>query len=293
MHLQMLLSSRRQLVGISILKRRLMLTQLHMDATTSPVLLLPSMMTMIWKRNGNVSLLKLPSSRWSLTGISIQRRRLTLNQMCLEETTSPVLQLLKRKTMAWKRNVNVSLLKLPSSRWSLTGISIQRRRLTLNQMYLEETTSPVLRLLKRKTMAWKRNVNVFLLKLLSSSRWLIGVTIQTNQLLVMVSLPEGTTLLAFLLLKMIWMRNVNLYLQKLLSSSRWLIGVTIQINQLLVMASLPPETTLLVLRHPSTKMKTTTSKRNAVLFSPKLRSSRRSLRGITNRQSLSSPTLLS
>merc|ERR1712166_716237 len=242
MHLQMLLSSRRQLVGISILKRRLMLTQLHMDATTSPVLLLPSMMTMIWKRNVNVFLLKLLSSRWSLTGISIQRRRLTLNQMCLEETTSPVLQLLKRKTMVWKRNVNVSLLKLPSSRWSLTGISIQRRRLTLNQMYLEETTSPVLQLL---------------------------------------------------LLKMIWMRNVNLYLQKLLSSSRWLIGVTIRTNQLLVMASLPPETTLLVLRHPSTKMKTTTSKRNAVLFSPKLRSSRRSLRGITNRQSLSSPTLLS
>merc|ERR1712166_1422430 len=159
MHLQMLLSSRRQLVGISILKRRLMLTQLHMDATTSPVLLLPSMMTMIWKRN-----------------------------------------------------VNVFLLKLLSSRWSLTGISIQRRRLTLDQMYLEETTSPVLQLLKRKTMAWKRNVNVFLLKLPSSRRWLIGVTIQTNQLLVMVSLPEGTTLLAFLLLKMIWMRNVNLYL---------------------------------------------------------------------------------
>merc|ERR1712166_252733 len=177
----------------------------------------------------------------------ILRRKLLLIQLHSDETILPVFQ--HQKTILWMMNVKAFSLKLLNSRRWLTGVLTQISQWLATVSLLQETFLLVFLLLRRKTMICMTNVKVFLPKQLSSKRWLIGITIQTNQWLVMASLQVVITSLALRHLSTTRTRkkSTNVSLRTLRNSRKSLNGIT----TLLSLSSptlLSPVTTSLV--HP-------------------------------------------
>merc|ERR1712166_837940 len=104
-----------------ILRRKLLLIQLHSDETILPVF--QHQKTILWMMNVKAFSLKLLNSRRWLTGVLTQISQWLATVSLLQETFLLVFLLLRRKTMIYMTNVKVFLLTLRNSRKSLNGIT--------------------------------------------------------------------------------------------------------------------------------------------------------------------------